>query len=258
MRFVPASFAAAAGLLAAVTAVLHTPSAHSRQLSADGIQRPLPHAGDRKTVTRTLSAECRGVVLHTSDNVVIRQGKEASLTLTGPAEELERTSTVVEKGRLLITKTGNGKMNWTKGEGVTITITLPTIESLAVNGSGDLKSDGTLTGAELAISVAGSGDVQVAAELTGALSTKLAGSGDVRLSGRCASHTVSVAGSGDVRADALKASSATVKLSGSGDVSVAAADALDVSISGSGDVRYAGAPKQLVKRVTGSGSVARL
>lgn len=254
MRLLPVSFAAVVGLLAATSAVLlSTPPAHSALPLA---ARP---PSDRKMETRPVTAEFRGITLNTADNVIVRQGSPAAISITGPADELAHTETVVEKGQLVIRKTGSSKMNWGKNEPpVVITVTLPVVEVLNVNGSGDLQTEGTFTGTDLAISLAGSGDVRVSAELTGTTSTRVAGSGDVRLSGRCATHTVRIAGSGDVRADEMRAAKATVTLSGSGDVSVAADETLDASISGSGDVRYAGNPATLIKRVTGSGSIAKL
>ncbi len=255
MRLIPVSFAATVGFLASTGAVLlATPPAHSSSFSSAAL--PL---GDTKTETRPVTGDFRGVNLQTADNVVVRQGSPAAISLSGPAAELARTETVVEKGRLVIRKTNNSRLSWSKNEdAVVITITLPVIEALSVSGSGNLHTEGTLTGADLAISLAGSGDLRVSAELTGTASTSVAGSGDVRLSGRGATHTVRVAGSGDVRAENFRATTASVKLSGSGDVSLAAAEALEASVSGSGDVRYVGNPPTLVKRVTGSGSVAKL
>ena len=256
MRPSPVSIAATVGLLATVGAILlSSPPGHSRPF-APGATRSL---GDIRTETRPVTADFRGISLNTSDNVVVRQGSPATISLSGPADELARTETVVEKGRLIIRKTGNSRTNWGKDQlDVVITVTLSVIENLSVNSSGDLHTEDTITGADLAVALAGSGNVRVRAELTGTCSTNVAGSGDVRLSGRCATHTVRLAGSGDIRAAELRAATVTVKLSGSGDISVAADDTLDASISGSGDVRYAGSPKNVASRVTGSGSVAKL
>lgn len=256
MRPLSVSVAATVGLLATVGAILlSSPLVHARTFPPSV---PLS-VGDVRTETRPVTADFRGINLNTADKVVVRQGSPAAISISGPADELARTETVIEKGRLVIRKIGTGKTNWGQDQPpVVITITLPVVESLSVNSSGDLQTEGTLTGADLAVSLAGSGDIRVSAELTGTCSTGVAGSGDVRLSGRCATHSVRLAGSGDIRAAELHATTVSVKLSGSGDISVAADEALDVSISGSGDVRYAGTPKQLVTRVTGSGSVAKL
>ncbi len=255
MRLHPVSFAAAVGLIATTAAVLcSSPPAHSRHLPP-AASRP---ASDRVTQTRPVTADFRGISLTTADDVVVRQGSPATISISGEAEEVARTETVVEKGRLVIRKTGKGKMSWGKGQGVVVTVTLPVVEDLSVSGSGNLEVEGALTGTALNVSVAGSGNVRLAADLTGALATSVAGSGNLKLTGRCTAHTLSVAGSGNIRADEMLATTTTVKISGSGNANVAAAETLEVSISGSGSVRYRGEPKQFVKRITGSGSVAKM
>ena len=254
MRPSPVSVAALVGLVATVGAVFFSsPPAHARPTSA---VRP---QGEIVTEARPVTADFRGISLNSADNVIVRQGSPAAISISGPAEELARTETVVEKGYLVVRKSGDGKANGSKNSPhVVVTVTLPVVENLRVNSSGDLQTEGTLTGDDLNISLAGSGDVHVSAELTGTCSTGVAGSGDVKLSGRCATHTVRLAGSGDIKAANMRATDVTVKLSGSGDIHVAAAEALTVTISGSGDVRYVGTPARLITNVKGSGSVAKL
>lgn len=256
MRPTPVSFAATTGLVAAFVAVLLSgPVSKADHLPYTVVSVD----GDTRTETRNVSGNFKGVSLHSADNVVVKQGSTVSVTVSGPADEVARTETVVSNGRLEIRKRGEGKMSWGKNEPpVVVTVTMPTIESLSVSSSGGIRTEGTITGADLALSLAGSGDIHVAANLTGACTTAVAGSGDVQLSGSCANHAVRLAGSGDIKAAKMMATNATVKLAGSGDVSVAAVTSLDISVSGSGDVRYTGAPKNLVTRVTGSGSVAKL
>ena len=106
------------------------------------------------------------------------------------------------------------------------------------------------------IRVSGSGDIQ-ADKLDGAeLSARVAGSGNIRLSGRADNLTLAISGSGNLDAGALQAKSATVSVSGSGNATVNATDTLDASVNGSGDIRYLGAPK-LTPQISGSGSIKK-
>ncbi len=226
--------------------------------SASGV-RNARLAEEPITQTRPVSGECRGISLQTAATVVVRQGSPAALSISGPAAEVAQTETVVEKGILVIRQPKASKMlSFSKSAIVTITVTLPEVESLSLNSSGSIRGASALTGANLALSLAGSGSLQLEAVLSGAVTTSLAGSGEVMLSGKCEKNSVRVAGSGNVKASKLAAQDVTVAISGSGNVSVAAAKSLDVRISGSGNVRYAGTPATLVKRVTGSGSVKQL
>ena len=128
-------------------------------------------------------------------------------------------------------------------------------------------------GQSLELGNAGCGDWKVA-DQAGALTIKVAGSGDVR-GGASASAEVHVSGSGDVAltsarnglsADVVGSGDVVVgrvggplhaRIAGSGDVKVHDGDASDVtaSIAGSGDLRYGGAARSLDAHIAGSGDV---
>lgn len=80
------------------------------------------------------------------------------------------------------------------------------------------------------------------------------GSGDVRLEGGTAAHSVRIRGSGNVRGFDLACEDATVDVDGSGNVRLRAESTLDVSIRGSGDVHYKGYPAITVD-IDGSGDL---
>jgi hypothetical protein len=105
-----------------------------------------------------------------------------------------------------------------------------------------------------AVSLGGSGDVDVRGVETRRFEVSLAGSGDIRVTGVADAAAVSLAGSGDVDLGRLSADRVEVSIAGSGDVAVRAADHLEVSIAGSGDVSYRGQPRVSVSR-SGSGEV---
>lgn len=106
-----------------------------------------------------------------------------------------------------------------------------------------------------ALSLAGSGDVEVIEVNNQQLAINLAGSGDVRLSGTTKAVNLSLAGSGDIDAQELFSDSAKVSVAGSGNVVVNAEKDLETRIAGSGDVTYYGNPTNVVKKVAGSGSI---
>jgi len=105
-----------------------------------------------------------------------------------------------------------------------------------------------------AIDIHGSGNVKADHLDSPALSVSIAGSSDVKLTGRTDSFTLAIKGSGDVDAGGLEARRAKVVMSGSGDATVNATGALDIQMSGSGDLQYLGSPK-VTKDVHGAGSV---
>lgn len=249
----PSSFASLVGLLAATAAVLTSTPARPAHLAH---RSP---AGETRTETRPVTADFRAVTLTSSADVVVRQGSPAAITVTGDAEDVARTETVIEKGVLRVgTKKGDWKTTSGSRPPLVITVTLPVIEALAVFSSGDLTTEGKITASALELQLRGSGDIRLTADVSGAVTTSVRGSGDIRLTGSCTSHSVTLTGSGDVKATEFLAKTATADLTGSGDISLAVSEIFTATVTGSGDIRYLGSPRQLVKRVNGSGSVAKL
>lgn len=136
------------------------------------------------------------------------------------------------------------------------------LSGIAVAGSGGVEVRGGLKADDLAVSVAGSGDVDVerisctnlSASVAGSGDVKLpdvaarrtkvsvAGSGDVEIKGIADEVVYSVAGSGDISAAGFKARKVNASVTGSGDIKCHATDSLKVRIAGSGDVGYKGNP----------------
>lgn len=125
----------------------------------------------------------------------------------------------------------------------------------------------------LSINLAGSGDVKAGSADVADIS--IAGSGDVTSTGVRGKLTASVAGSGDLAAGPVGGGLA-VRIMGSGDADVASvngdvdisiagsgdalirggrAAAVSVSIAGSGDVQFAGSATTVTARVAGSGDI---
>jgi len=125
----------------------------------------------------------------------------------------------------------------------------------------------------LTVNLAGSGDVKAGS--AGAADIRIAGSGDVAATGVRGKLEASVAGSGDLAAGPVGGGLA-VRIMGSGDADVASvngdvdisiagsgdalirggqAGAVSVNIAGSGDVQFAGSATTVTARVAGSGDI---
>jgi hypothetical protein len=126
------------------------------------------------------------------------------------------------------------KGSYSTSLGVKIKITAPSLDALAISGSGD---------------------VHVKGLKAGEMEAKITGSGNVTLNGGVDRLRVRILGSGDVRAADLAAKDVQVSVTGSGNASVRASEQLDASVAGSGNVRFAGNPPRVQKHVTGSGDI---
>ncbi|MFE5410142.1 head GIN domain-containing protein [Microbacterium sp. NPDC056569] len=191
------------------------------------------------------------VVLETSGDLVVSEG-EPALTVHAPEGVLERLTSEVDGETLVLATTPGFTMGF--GE-VRYELTLPSLEMIELNGSGDVdatvSADGTVR-----LDIDGSGDVDWSGLAADRVEVRLSGSGDVTLAGSAGELSVELEGSGHVDAEELESQDAVVNLSGSGEVDVSASDSLAVDLSGSGRVTYSGDPSTDV-RVSGSGDVER-
>jgi hypothetical protein len=107
----------------------------------------------------------------------------------------------------------------------------------------------------LTVRIAGSGDV-AATEIANGLTVEIAGSGNVSAASASGPIKLEVAGDGDISLGGGHASELTVKIAGAGDVDYrGVADAMDASIAGSGDVYAAKVTGSVTKSIIGSGRI---
>lgn len=214
--------------------------------------------GERVQGSGRLATEMRALPdfqhlrLEDSLSVAVRSGAQNSVSIRADDNILPLVEAAVQDGTLRL-RYQRGVTLRTQMP-VTIELTCKGLESVALNGSGDLDLSDPQADS-LTLTLAGSGQVNMRRARLGRLTVQLAGSGDMRLAGQADAIMLALAGSGNILADALVARNAEVRLSGSGNVRVQARDRLSVQLSGSGNVHHVGQPTELLKRVTGSGQV---
>ena len=226
----------------------------------------------------------------------LKQGSPQKVELEGSDDVLEEVQTEVDNGRLKIGKEGKW-FNWDNDDKITVYITVPNIEAVAVSGSGDIIGQSRIRTNDLDLNVSGSGSLSLEAEARGDVDANVSGSGDLSFKGHCASFESDVSGSGKVVLDAtiddmadfgisgsgkieargtadevktnisgsgkvlaadLRTNRCEVRISGSGDVEIEVANELDANISGSGSVSYRGNPKRINSHASGSGKVRKI
>ncbi len=107
--------------------------------------------------------------------------------------------------------------------------------TLLVNGSGDIKLWKAVA-EDTRIKVSGSGDVKIAEAIMSDFSSLIRGSGDVKVAGQTVNAEISIYGSGDFDGRSLETLEAEVTIYGSGDVWLDTGVVLNQTIRGSGDV----------------------
>lgn len=196
--------------------------------------------------TRTLEwTGGRTLTVDLSADVEYVQGSTPGVTVTGPAELVERVRLV--DGRLswsdrdgpnhetvVFGRHDGGRGVWMHSEEVKIVVTAPDINSFNLEGSANLRLR----------------DYD-----QDTLAVDISGSGEVSATGRTRALEVDISGSGDADLASLATTDANVAIAGSGDAVVAPTGTADISIAGSGDVELTTRPATVNQNVTGSGDV---
>lgn len=204
------------------------------------------------------------ISLNVSSDIKISMGKNYSIVLTGDDERIGNTKLEVKNDTLKISHEKRN-MRYDRDQKMLITVVMPNIEAMRINGSGD----GEITGVDnksLVLQINGAGDLDVSGK-TESLDIGINGSGDIRMDevdgkdvkvsingsgdveldgGSCSTLEIDIRGSGDVSAKNMQCNDVNVDVSGSGDSAVFASNKLTFDSHGSGNVDVYGKPKTVL------------
>jgi hypothetical protein len=175
-------------------------------------------------------------------DVRVTTGKAVAVAASGPQKLLDETEVLVKDGKLMIRpkkKGWFGGMSWNSRQPSTFTISVPTLDSVRVAGSGDINVD-RITGERFSGAIAGSGDLRLAQVAVREIGLSIAGSGGITVAGQAQKASYEIAGSGDVDASGLKAADAEAEIAGSGSIRANVTGNAKASIAGSGDIDIRG------------------
>ncbi|MBL8974786.1 MAG: DUF2807 domain-containing protein [Myxococcales bacterium] len=195
------------------------------QSSAPGVQGSGVAAGEDRTVEAFTRVELLG-----SANLELEVGPAQRVRVEADDNIVPLLETTVSEGALRI---ASRKGYSTKTQPL-VRAAAPVVTGVALQGAGDVTARG----------IAGESFVAT-----------IKGAGNMNLAGTVGELELRISGAGDVDASGLTAARVVVHISGSGDVKVSASERVEAHISGSGDVKYAGGAKDVVRDVSGSGSV---
>ena len=208
--------------------------------------------GSGEVITREVDINVmKGIIQESSIPVELAFGLNQKVEVTGYANLINLMRTSVEDDLWRIDFNEN-----VCSSGMKITITLPQLDRVIIEGSGDVKGVTPFQSSTLKLHIKGSGsiDLEVSAE---DVEVEIDGSGDVKLQGRGEILNVELDGSGNVIAEKLTSKEVTIDSDGSGNVKTSVSDLLDVDLQGSGSVYYTGNPSQIKMNKDGSGEVVK-
>lgn len=210
--------------------------------------------GKGAVVRRSLTVQAfHGFAVEGAMDVIITPASVQSVEIEAQENLIGLVTTEVRNGVWRIAT----REGYSTSEPFVVHIRVPVIDVVELDGSGNVKADGSFTAGAVKLAVNGSGDIDMAFAAR-SVDVQVQGSGDVTVAGSCTELRAAVVGSGDINARDLQAESVQASVSGSGDIVVHATKRLNAAISGSGDVVYAGDPMTVDQRIDGSGEVRAL
>jgi len=192
------------------------------------------------------------IELSGSANVYVSLDSTPSLKIEADDNLLPLITTEVQGKKLVI----GSKKCYSSKTPVKVYVHVLDLTGLSLTGSGSIEGSSVFTTEKFDVSIGGSGSVDFSLKAT-SVQTELTGSGRIHLQGETKNISVKITGSGNVDVAKLKSENVGVTITGSGNAFVYASEALDVNISGSGSVMYSGEPTNVMKNITGSGSVSK-
>ncbi|MBK8501175.1 MAG: DUF2807 domain-containing protein [Saprospiraceae bacterium] len=199
--------------------------------------------GEGAITTKTLNiSNHSGLDLAVAGNLVISQGPIQEVQATGHPNIIDRIKERVSGGVWTI-DLENGHY---KDYELTIHVTIPNLNSIALSGSGHVVVNDFTNQDDLAIDLEGSGRIDLNTfSGTENIDIDISGSGTVngykQLSSMKDIH-INISGSGDYHGFPIKTDECHINITGSGNCNVSVRNSLEVTIKGSGTVRYRGNP----------------
>jgi hypothetical protein len=174
-----------------------------------------------------------GVVVNGSTKAFINLDTGFSVTVKGYENLLPYLETDVVNGALQVGFKNDVNVS---NDNTEVYLTLPALDYVQTNGSGDMKIDGEVSGSDhLKASINGSANISVER-------------------GSANEFEGEVSGSGNILALGFQSKEAHAKISGEGNIEISVSDKLDVIISGTGSVYYHGTPI-ITTSISGTGQV---
>lgn len=211
-------------------------------------------AGNGQPARETRQLEAfDGIVAESSLEVDVRAGDAFRVELRIDSNLIDLVTTRVAGGRLIL---DTERPIDDPIRGPHARVTLPTLRSVRLAGSGELRVGDFEPVESLDFRLSGSGQIAGNA-VASRVRVVLDGSGAIDLDGSADDVELELSGSGSIDAYELSAARGVVDLSGSGRIAASVSERVDVDLSGSGRIDLFGGAELGHHDASGSGEVRR-
>jgi len=190
--------------------------------------------GSGRIVSQTRNVdECNGITIHSVGDVYLTQDTVQSIRIEADDNIIENVITKKENGILLVGLPEGSYSNVT----LRIYVSLKTIQSISINGAGNLNTQNMIECNELNCGINGAGNIN------------LKGSGNYL---NCL-----INGAGNIDAEKFVAKKCKAFVNGAGNCTVYASEELDATVNGVGNIYYYGNPPIVKTSITGLGQIIK-
>jgi hypothetical protein len=199
-------------------------------------------SGVMVTETRTVSG-FTALDMRTVGKVILKQGDNESLTISGSDNIVPLVTTTVSDGVLTIETSRPINITATNSDnGLTFNITVQDLTGMTISGLADVEMD-ALNTSTLAVKMSGAGKLVLNTLSAESVDITVSGLGSVEIGGNVTRQQIEISGAGDVQNGDLQCQTANVTISGLGSATIWVTGELTGTISGGGNVRYYGSPQ---------------
>jgi len=216
---------------------------------------------ERRTETRELGVFTR-ISMRGIGKIYINQGKEQKVAIEGDEISINRITTNVTDGKLVIdvgrdwVEKLSAGFDFFSSSDIRFHITVKELEELEVTGAAEVEAK-DIKAKDLSLKMTGASSVKVFNLNADSLKADIPGAGKIAVDGKVDDLSVTLTGAGNFSGHKLKSKRAKVAMSGVGSTQLWVTGELDVTITGVGSVEYYGNP--LIKQtVTMLGKVTSL
>jgi len=184
-------------------------------------------------------------------DVYVTAGDDYKVRVVADADIIDKVLTERDGETL---KIGLEKGNYYNIKRLEVYVSLPKLEALSLEGSGDVAITG-VDNDRFALRLQGNGDIDLEDAKIQNLELSLRGSGDIEVSGNCTEMQAKLEGSGDIDANDFVCETVSGSLRGSGDLVLHATEKANLELRGSGDIVLYGRPAKIQEKTNGSGDI---
>ncbi len=210
-------------------------------------------SGNVITEHRPVSEDFKSIKVEKGLDVVLEQSNTKSITVIADDNVQKHIKTSIENGVLTITSDVTSYLNVTSKK---IVVSTPIIENIKVSSGASLNSKNTIKSNKIAIKASSGATIIIVVETENALCEVSSGS-DMKISGKAITFETAASSGSSLDAEKLVSNQIIASASSGSNIDVYPLVSLKAVASSGGLISYHNVPKNLNKKSSSGGSIAK-